>query len=523
MSAVFRIYSGLHLGAVVELKDGTWVFGRDDSADIILTDESIAPRHAAITVAPGLVRFEPLDGRLLLAETGEAPAGLIQPGTLFRLGSVLLAWGPEDAEAGFWQEVEAAVTGLTAPGSKAADDETSATQAPEGAGAEDGLKTDADDAGEKAGGQAEQSEGTEEQSVSAGRLAAGAACLLLAAAVAFGVHSCSKKAGTDGAKAENASWTVLASEKAQGAGARLKLWLAEAGLMGELPGPSAEAVDGMLWEHGFDRLKASRADNGTYRLTGVVADDAARAKLLAFAKTFEWPVVLDVIVESDYTNAYRSAFNTLGYWPEVSFVRTKDDGIGLRIAGYMVSSVEEERAFADALRSVPPVTALRTGAAEGKSVVIERKIRYREDVEKLVAKAFEEARLGDVRVEYLHGSLRFTTTLTPEQSARVERAVAGIRKASDVPVRIDVVNVPGKAPRAAVKTAAKKSADKGGMPFRVTGVSGGALKFVTLSDGRKVFEGGTLPGGWRLESASQEKLVLSKNGRKINHPLKVKK
>lgn len=39
-----KICSGLHRGADIELADGVWVFGRDDSADIILADEGLMRR-----------------------------------------------------------------------------------------------------------------------------------------------------------------------------------------------------------------------------------------------------------------------------------------------------------------------------------------------------------------------------------------------------------------------------------------------------------------------------------------------
>ena len=66
---VIKIYSGVHLGASIALKEGTWVFGRDDSADIIFADEGVAPRHAAITFSPGgIVRAEE---ELLLGNGGD--------------------------------------------------------------------------------------------------------------------------------------------------------------------------------------------------------------------------------------------------------------------------------------------------------------------------------------------------------------------------------------------------------------------------------------------------------------------
>ena len=59
--------------------------------------------------------------------------------------------------------------------------------------------------------------------------------------------------------------------------------------------------------------------------------------------------------------------------------------------------------------------------------------------------------------------------------------------------------------------------------FRVASVSRGAIKFVTLSTGEKVFAGGRLPGGFTLESVSYDRLILSKFNKRIVYPLKVKK
>lgn len=59
--------------------------------------------------------------------------------------------------------------------------------------------------------------------------------------------------------------------------------------------------------------------------------------------------------------------------------------------------------------------------------------------------------------------------------------------------------------------------------FRVTGVSGGAIQFITLSTNEKVFVGGRLPGGFTLESISHTRLILSKNGKRIQYPLKTNK
>lgn len=114
-AVVFRIYSGVHSGAQIELTPGTWVIGRDDSCDIILTDASIAARHAALIVEASEVSCEPLDGKISAADGGALKGLKLAPGALWRFGSVIAAWGAADASESFWDAVAKAVQDLSHP------------------------------------------------------------------------------------------------------------------------------------------------------------------------------------------------------------------------------------------------------------------------------------------------------------------------------------------------------------------------------------------------------------------------
>ena len=102
-----RLYSGIHMGAEIALTEGLWVFGRDDSCDIVLADPGLAPRHAVLDVKANALRYENLDGRVESPE-GEAPASAeLEPGRLWRMGPVLFAWAAEGAAESLWEAVDA--------------------------------------------------------------------------------------------------------------------------------------------------------------------------------------------------------------------------------------------------------------------------------------------------------------------------------------------------------------------------------------------------------------------------------
>ncbi len=269
---------------------------------------------------------------------------------------------------------------------------------------------------------------------------------------------------------------------------------------------------------GFANVIVKADPSGSLRLTGSVKNDEERGRLVALARLLEAPAVLDVTVDSDYTEPVKSAFNTIDFWPEVTLTTSPESPKQktVNVAAYMMTNVTEEQAFLSVMKDLPTAD----------DVTVKRRILYKDDVARIFAKAFYDAGVVGAKLDYLPGRVKLVTTLTPDRKVKLDKALDAVKRASPVPLKIDVVNEADQ--NAAVRekkiaSSPNPSADPMKPSFRVSGVSGGALKFVTLSTGEKVFAGGRLPGGFVLETVQYDKLVLTKNGKRVVYPLRINK
>lgn len=523
---ILRILSGTHLGAEIELSPGTWVVGRDDSCDIILTEVSIAPRHVAFRVTESdVLEFECLDGTLLGVD-GNAPAeSMLVAGEIYRMGAVFFAWGLSDATEDFWKEVENTLSTLSTSRAQAVR-EAAASEGERVSAQEGEPDTEATERDEKSGNESEpegaekkEDEAVTDKSRSAGTILG----MLVVVAIAGALFS--QHYSRDAEKTETAEDNWLVVQENARPSETPSLWEQIWALLGFPTEKSTDErlrdIQGRLSAEGFMNVVGAYA-NGQWQLTGSVKNDEERGRLVRFARTLSGNALINVSVDSDYTVALESAFNTKGYWPTVTLRKNVSDGANaLEVSAYMLSSVIEERAFEEALATVPGVSS----GIEGKQFTLKRVIRHRDYLEPLFAKLFTAAGLRDVNVEYGPGEVRLLTVLTPDRRKALEGVLAKVKAESVVPVKINVVNVTNAAAVAKATKTEKATTPVDPMKprFRVTGVSGGALKFVTLSTGEKVFVGGTLPGGFVLESITLDRLDLSKNGKRIKYPLRIGK
>lgn len=493
-----RIFSGLHTGAEIELTEGVYVIGADDSCDLILSDSSLSARHAALHVlfpeGSAQVTAEPLDGAVILsgdAVPGEERLPARYP---FLLGQVIFAWTETaSADEAAWQEVEEQLTRAKKSAEPVNEEEKAA--APMAAMLPE-EEAEAPEHANEVAGDAPLPDMTEGDAAEAGKKSPRSRRIF-------------KAAGTIAALGL--------------AGLLCFTW--QDGTQERTP---EQIMRALLDEAGYQKLTVTGGKDSV-TVTGRIASDRERGRLLRLAQLLHFPVYLDVTVKSDAADAVRASFNALGLFPEVTELPPSTHP-GLLVKGYIKSGVLEEQALTEAIRNVPD---LQAGAQGGRpKLALFQDIRHEEDVQVLLVPALAGAGLSAVKTEYQPGRILLRGAFTPQTKASLEEVVAAVQTKLGVPAPFDIINsaeIPGQTKTDNIYTrqenkekasAAAQQNDTGSSSFQVSAVSMGPMKFITLKNGERVFEGGELPGGYVLEKVSVDELTLTRNNTTTLYPLR---
>lgn len=511
---ILRIFSGFHLGAEIELINGTTVLGSDDSCDIILNDSSLAERHAAlrITADSGIpaVEVQALDGSVLIDGVAHTEAVQIPPARPFQLAAVCLAWAQADTDqAEAWTRVEAALTERykrqesTALGNPPPEEtaETGGGQAGTTAVPNEDLPPPENNASEGSG-LSDEGKGIPLKKRSAFshffKAAVPITALVLIGLLCF-------------------SWKPPRSTVDREA-----------------------AVLALLHDAGYDNLTAVEWLDGV-SVSGRIASDSERGRLLRLAQGLDFPVYLNLSVHSDAADAVRASYNAMGLYPDVTELPPSPKR-GISVRGYIRDGILEEQALESARRNVPELAAKE--GEEKAELEIFTEIRHMDDVSICLEPALAAERLrSSVSVDYLPGRVLLRGALTPKTKSTLSDIAADVQQRLGIPVPIDIINTAEAAaePEAgAVPIQPKKDETHASVQqekpqqhpapptadtrrverFRVTSVSMGPMKYITLENGERVFEGGELPGGYIVEGIGVDELVLSKNNNKTIYPLR---
>ena len=474
-----RTFSGPNLGAEVLLPAGTYTIGTDYSCDIVLGDSSMAPRHAALTAErsqPGRlprVLLKPLDAEILLEEEPLPAEGRdIPPATPWFLGLTCLAWNRLNAPR---EEIIPRLVRQPEPAAEPLSAQPTQEPAPASP-----ARLDVTPRGE---------------STTANTVAI--------------------KMPTPLPKPRR--WPARL--------ALLLLLLISSLLVFEFTGvqdsteDSAVKLRETIRQHGLDSVQVS-SESGRLTVSGSVLNEQERALLWSMARNLKSPVYILVSVREDMAQAVKMKLNSHGIFPAVSF---PGGGKDLLVAAYIKDAHTENAVFASLikdLQELPP---------------IERRIVHAAQLRDTIEKALQQADLRDVKITLGAGRVELASSSPASHHEALQQVVQRLEEDLNLPLAYTIISQDSPLPEGAEGSQAGTQLVQGGISsdmkafvpektplegMQISGVTLGSMKFISLANGQRIFEGGLLPGGHILEAISLDALTVSKNGRITTYPLR---
>ena len=467
-----RTFSGPNLGAEVLLPPGIYVIGTDYSCDIVLSDSSIAPRHAALTAQQPQggqlprVYIKPLDAGVFLDEEPLPANGLeIPPAKPWFLGLTCLAWNTPHAPR---EEIIPRLPGQPNPASAQGDIEPLAKQ----------------------------HVSEPEQIAPASNLVGGNSPILLPKKKAQIVYL--------------AGLLILIILGALVLDFQPKTDPAES---------QAAKLRQEIQQAGLNALTVSN-ENGRITVSGFVLNEKERGLIWRMAQNLNCPVYMQIGVREDMVQAVRMKFNTRGLFPEITF---PGGGEVMNIAAYIKDRQTENAAFASLNNDMPDLPQ------------IEKRIVHAEELQNRIERELAQAQLQNIRLAFGAGRVEVSDPHPSGNLDALRQVMEQVEEDLNIPLiytimALDPLPVANSVPEIRI-TPLQTEEDASSITtvypenfslegVRITGVTMGSLRFINLGNEQRVFEGGMLPGGLILESITLDSLILSKNGRRTIYPLR---
>ncbi|NLY41496.1 MAG: type III secretion system inner membrane ring subunit SctD, partial [Desulfovibrionales bacterium] len=253
----------------------------------------------------------------------------------------------------------------------------------------------------------------------------------------------------------------------------------------------------------------------------IVNTDAERLQILRLAQSLQSPVYLNVQVRADRSGAIAHAFAQRGFFPEIR-ENAHGNNTSFVVRGYMKDSSTENSVF----------TALEEDFQAAGTLNFVRNIRHANDVSAAIEPLLSHSSLDFTQIQFQPGVVLLAGSYSAEQRDRLEAIMSQVQQQLEVPVPFEIISAqtvhravsdqaqPAESediPTSAQDAPKPHTQSRG---FEVTGVTMAPLRFITLSTGECIFEGGLLPSGHILEAISTQELQLSKDKTRFTYTLR---
>ncbi len=462
----FRVFSGIHNGLVFDIKPGDYLIGSGPDCDLIFADRQMAERACVLHLLNGSVKAELLTAGKYQGENVEPAIIDFESGKFLQIGDSILSYRKSDIR-GPWAEPSFSAPVATESSDESQDGENKETA---------GKNKNTENVKEKTGEQVQDGDAAASHVSPLKNYLLTGVCglvfLALLGSLMFGPSLFRDSNSSD-------DISILAKN---------------------------------LEENGFGSLEISaNEETNTIEIKGDVESPKVYARLREILPDLTSRLVVNVDVRDDDIIRLEHDFAALGFVVKGRHL----EGNKIGIHAYMFDKYVQ----ADAFRAMEK-------KYKGRLVGY---IAYREDVEKALKDELYNEGIKEIKMVLGKGRIYYNARTTVDDENSIEKARYLTSKRLNIPLSFtrydskDHVSIEQFDNKTGVAVTAGTDANlseglvsadaniyRQSVDETIVGVTMKPMRFITLKNGRRFFEGGVLPDGYTIKKIDLHKIILSK-------------
>lgn len=252
--------------------------------------------------------------------------------------------------------------------------------------------------------------------------------------------------------------------------------------------------------NGFPHINILVTEKGI-QFQGIIKSDQERAKLYSLAQKMQFPVYLNLIIKEDIIKTIKQTLETKQIYPTVTLSQEN-----IFIGYYVKDPLFMQRGYT-ALKELIPYYA----ELEPK---IQEKTIFAQELHEKIKEKQKKYHLENIFIEYRTGDILITGIQNKQDKEKLITLFTELEKELGFAL---VYRIKNKEAQKTFSSDIKKGISKkekilNKTDFAITSVNTNAIPFITLDNNEKIFEGGLLPNGSRLEKITLKELTISTHG-----------
>ena len=264
----------------------------------------------------------------------------------------------------------------------------------------------------------------------------------------------------------------------------------------------------LLEKNGFPHIDVLVTEKGI-SFQGIINNDQERAKIYSLAQKMQFPIYLHLIVKEDIIKTIQQTLETKQIYPTITLSKNN-----IIIGYYVKDSLFLQRGYTALKELIPYYSEL-------EPKIIEHTI-FAQELSKKIEEKQKKYHLEKLFIEYRIGDILISGIQQKKEKENIISLFAELEKELGFTIHYTLTTMENETKELFSTQEKKGKKIKEFLKqtdFTITSVNTNTIPFITLNTNEKIFEGGLLPNGARLEKITIKELTINMHGNISTIPL----